>query len=65
MNDKIQLAAMGAEMADRQQPMYMAKRIEELEGQVRVMVELLLAKKSGKTIRALGGRVLHQGESNE
>ena len=32
MNDKKQLAAMGAEMADRQQPMCMAKRIEELEG---------------------------------
>ena len=41
MNDKIQLAAMGAEMADRQQPMCMAKRIEELEAQVRVMAELL------------------------
>ena len=33
MNDKQQLAAMGAEMADRQQPMCMAKRIEELEAQ--------------------------------
>lgn len=41
MNDKIQLAAMGAETADRQQPMCMAKRIEELEAQVRVMAELL------------------------
>lgn len=38
MNDKIQLAAMGAEMAEQQQqPPCMAKRIEELEGQVRVM----------------------------
>lgn len=42
MNDKIQLAAMGAEMADQQQqPMCMAKRIEELEGKVRVMAGLL------------------------
>ncbi|MGL4755864.1 MAG: DUF4406 domain-containing protein [Aeromonadaceae bacterium] len=28
-------------------------------------IEFLLAKKSGKTIRDLSGRVLHQGESNE
>lgn len=41
MNDKKQLAAMGAEMADRQQPLCMAKRIEELEAQVRVMVGAL------------------------
>lgn len=42
MNDKIQLAAMGAEMAEKQQqPMCMAKRIEELEAQVRVMAEML------------------------
>ena len=35
MNDKIQLAAMGAEMAEQQQqPMCMAKRIEELEAQL-------------------------------
>lgn len=41
MNNK-QLAAMGAEMAEQQQqPMCMAKRIEELEAQVRVMAELL------------------------
>ena len=40
MNDKIQLAAMGAHLAD-QQPLCMAKRIEELEVQVRVMAELL------------------------
>lgn len=40
MNDKIQLAAMGEHLAE-QQPMCMAKRIEELEAQVRVMAELL------------------------
>ena len=28
-------------------------------------IEFCLAKKSGKTIRELGGRVLHQGEGNE
>ena len=38
MNDKEQLAAIGAEMAEKQQqPLCMAKRIEELEAQVRVM----------------------------
>lgn len=42
MNDKQQLAAMGAEMAEKQQqPMCMAKRIEEPEANVRVMAELL------------------------
>lgn len=42
MNDKQQLAAMGAEMAEQQrQPLCMAKRIEELETQVRVMAEAL------------------------
>lgn len=42
MNDKKQLAAMGAEMAEQQQqPLCMAKRIEELEEQVQVMAELL------------------------
>ena len=35
------------------------------EGSEGAYIEFLLAKKSGKTIRALGGRVLHQGESNE
>ncbi len=38
MNDKQQLAAMGehmAELAEQEQPMCMAKRIEELEAQVR------------------------------
>lgn len=39
MNDKQQLAAMGAHMAEP--PMCMAKRIEELEAQVRVMTGLL------------------------
>lgn len=44
MNDKQQLAAMGEHMSERagqEQPMCMAKRIEELEGQVRVMAESL------------------------
>ena len=36
MNDKRQLAAMGEHLAE-QQPLCMAKRIEELEAQVRVM----------------------------
>lgn len=40
MNDKIQLAAMGEHLAE-QQPLCMAKRIEELEAQVRVMAGLL------------------------
>lgn len=40
MNDKNQLAAMGEHLAD-QQPLCMAKRIEELEAQVRVMAGLL------------------------
>ena len=35
---------------------------EQSEG---AYIEFLLAKKSGKTIRELGGRVLHQGEGNE
>lgn len=39
MNDKKQLAAMGEHMAE--QPLCMAKRIEELEAQVRVMAGLL------------------------
>lgn len=39
MNDKIQLAAMGEHMAE--QSMCMAKRIEELEAQARVMAGLL------------------------
>ena len=46
MNDKQQLAAMGEHMAEHmagraEQPLCMAKRIEELEAQVRVMAELL------------------------
>ena len=40
MNDKQQLAAMGEHLSE-QQPLCMAKRIEELEAQVRVMAELL------------------------
>lgn len=42
MNDKQRLAAMGEHMAEQAaQPMCMAKRIEEMEAQVRVMAELL------------------------
>ena len=42
MSDKKQLAAMGEHMAEQAaQPMCMAKRIEDLEAQVRVMEELL------------------------
>ena len=45
MNDKQQLAAMGEHIAEQAeqaaQPMCMAKRIEELEAQVRVMAEAL------------------------
>lgn len=45
MNDKQQLAAMGEHIAEQAeqaaQPMCMAKRIEELEAQVRVMGGLL------------------------
>ena len=42
MNDKQQLAAIGEHMAEQAaQPMCMAKRIEELEAQVRVMAGLL------------------------
>lgn len=53
MNDKQQLAAMGVEMAEKQQqPLCMAKRIEELEGQVRVMAELL--RDARKYVTALG-----------
>lgn len=51
MNDKIQLAAMGEHMAEQAaQPMCMAKRIEELEAQVRVMAELLLELREGAEI---------------
>ncbi len=35
---------------------------EQSEG---ACIEFLLAKKSGKTIRELGWRILHQGEGNE
>lgn len=42
MSDKQQLAAMGEHMSEQAaQPLCMAKRIEELEAQVRVMAELL------------------------
>lgn len=59
MNDKQQLAAMGEQltaMGERMgvqvQPLCMAKRIEELEAQVRVMAELL--QKARKYVTALG-----------
>lgn len=35
---------------------------EQSEG---AYIEFLTAKKAGKTIRELGGRILHQGEGNE
>ena len=49
MNDKKQLAAMGEHLAE-QQPMCMAKRIEELEAQARVMAELLRDLREGAEI---------------
>lgn len=53
MSDKKQLAAMGAEMAEQQQqPMCMAKRIEELEAQVLAMAGLL--REARKYVTALG-----------
>ena len=50
MSDKQQLAAMGEHIAE--QPTLMAKRIEELEAQVRVMEELL--REARKYVTALG-----------
>lgn len=53
MNDKIQLAAMGEHMAEQAaQPLCMAKRIEELEAQVRVMADLL--REATKIVPAIG-----------
>lgn len=59
MNDKQQLAAMGEQltaMGERMgvqvQPLCMAKRIEELEAQVRAMAELL--RDARKYVTALG-----------
>ena len=53
MNDKQQLAAMGEHLAEQDaQPLCMAKRIEELEAQVRVMEELL--REARKYVTALG-----------
>lgn len=51
MNDKNQLAAMGEHLAE-QQPLCMAKRIEELEAQVRVIAGLL--REARKYVTALG-----------
>ena len=39
--------------------------LPDWEGSEGAYIEFLLAKKSGKTIRELGGRFLHQGENNE
>jgi len=50
MSDKKQLAAMGEHLSE--QPLCMAKRIEELEAQVRVMAELL--RDARKYVTALG-----------
>ena len=48
MNDKQQLAAMGAEMAEKQQqPMCMAKRIKELEAQVEKLTNRLAWRNTG------------------
>ena len=57
MNDKQQLAAMGEHMAEHmagqaEQPLCMAKRIEELEAQVRVMAGLL--RDARRYVTALG-----------
>ena len=46
MNDKQQLAAMGEHMAD-QQPLCMAKRIEELEAQVESLANRLAWRNTG------------------
>ena len=51
MNDKQKLAAMGEHLAE-QRPLCMAKRIDELEAQVRVMAELL--RDARKYVTALG-----------
>lgn len=48
MNDKRQLAAMGAEMAEQQQqPLCMAKRIEELEAQVEKLTNRMAWRNTG------------------
>lgn len=48
MNDKQKLAAMGAEMAEQQQqPMCMAKRIEELEAQLEKLTNRLAWRNTG------------------
>ena len=48
MNDKIQLAAMGEHMAEQAaQPMCMAKRIEELEAQVKNLTNRLAWRNTG------------------
>ncbi|QDJ96123.1 hypothetical protein KE336_gp10 [Aeromonas phage 4_D05] len=41
MNDKKQLAAMGAEMAEQQKPLCMAKRIEELESKYKAALDVV------------------------
>lgn len=47
MNDKQQLSAMGEHLAEQQQPMCMAKRIEELEAQVEKMTNRLAWRNTG------------------
>lgn len=41
MNDKQQLAAMGEHLAEQQQPLCMAKRIEELESKYKAAMEVV------------------------
>lgn len=47
MNDKQQLAAMGEHLAEQQQPMRMAKRIEELEAKVERLTSRLAWRNTG------------------
>lgn len=64
MSDKQQLAAMGEHMAEQAaQPMCMAKRIEELEAQVRVMGGLLL--EAQESVKECANRRLFADERAE
>ena len=47
MNDKQQLAAMGEHISEQQQPLCMAKRIEELEAQVEKLTNRLAWRNTG------------------
>lgn len=55
MNDKQQLAAMGEHLAEQQQPMCMAKRIEELEALLRESASVVceFAPESSELIRRI------------